>query len=254
MTHLFVWHGSFVCVTWLRHSCDMTHSFTGGGLWRRGRCGDGVAFERTHASVWHDSFMLVTWLIHTCDMTHLQAEDCGDEEDLEMALETDANDHDSRNKLAILLYSKGDFKVSHVCACECVRAYVCECMCVCVCACACMYVFVCVCVCVCVRLLARTHVGVCVCVCEREIGRERGRERGREKDTFFCPHMILSTVVLYCRRDLRSRESGHSWSYWSWHSCEWVVSRLSISLVTRMNESCHTYEWIVSHMNVSWRT
>jgi len=39
-----VWH---VCVTWLVHMCDMTHSY-----------------------VWHDSFMCVTWLIHVCNMTH----------------------------------------------------------------------------------------------------------------------------------------------------------------------------------------
>ena len=47
MTHSFVWHDSFICVTWLIHMCDMTHSY-----------------------VWHDSFICVTWLIHMCDMTH----------------------------------------------------------------------------------------------------------------------------------------------------------------------------------------
>jgi len=36
------WHDSFMCVTWLIHMCDMTHSY-----------------------VWHDSFICVTWLIHT---------------------------------------------------------------------------------------------------------------------------------------------------------------------------------------------
>jgi len=39
--------GSFMCVTWLTHMCDMTHSY-----------------------VWHDSFICVTWLIHMCDKTH----------------------------------------------------------------------------------------------------------------------------------------------------------------------------------------
>ena len=39
--------GSFICVTWLIHMCDMTHSY-----------------------VWHDSFICVTWLVHMCDMTH----------------------------------------------------------------------------------------------------------------------------------------------------------------------------------------
>jgi len=42
----------------------------------------------------------------------LQAEDCGDQADLEIALEADANDHDTRNKLAILLYAKGDSKAA----------------------------------------------------------------------------------------------------------------------------------------------
>jgi len=47
MTHSYVWHDSFTCVTWLIHMCDMTH-----------------------LHVWHDSFICVTWLIHMCDMTH----------------------------------------------------------------------------------------------------------------------------------------------------------------------------------------
>jgi len=43
------WHDSFMCVIWLSHVCDLTHS-----------------------CVWHDSFMCVTWLIHVCDMPHLK--------------------------------------------------------------------------------------------------------------------------------------------------------------------------------------
>jgi len=38
------WLGLFTHVTWLIHTCDMTHSH-----------------------VWHDSFTRVTWLVHTCD-------------------------------------------------------------------------------------------------------------------------------------------------------------------------------------------
>ena len=38
-----VWHDSFICVAWLIHMCDMTHSY-----------------------VWCDSFVCVTWLIHMC--------------------------------------------------------------------------------------------------------------------------------------------------------------------------------------------
>jgi len=47
MTHSYVWHDSFIRVTWLIRTCDMTHSY-----------------------VWHDSFVHVTWLIRTCDMTY----------------------------------------------------------------------------------------------------------------------------------------------------------------------------------------
>jgi len=36
-----------MCVTWLIHTCDVTHS-----------------------CVWRDSFIRVTWLIHVCDVTH----------------------------------------------------------------------------------------------------------------------------------------------------------------------------------------
>jgi len=43
----YLWHDSFMRVTWLIHVCATTHS-----------------------CVWHDSFMCVTWLIHACDMTH----------------------------------------------------------------------------------------------------------------------------------------------------------------------------------------
>jgi len=48
MTHSYVWHDSFICVTWLIYTCGMTHSY-----------------------VWHDSFICVAWLIHMCGMTHL---------------------------------------------------------------------------------------------------------------------------------------------------------------------------------------
>ena len=43
MTHLYVWHDSFICVTWLIYMCHLTYS---------GAC--------------HDSFICVTWFIHVC--------------------------------------------------------------------------------------------------------------------------------------------------------------------------------------------
>ena len=48
MTHLYVWHVPFICVTWPTYMCDMTHSY-----------------------VWHDSFICVTWLVNMHDVTHV---------------------------------------------------------------------------------------------------------------------------------------------------------------------------------------
>jgi len=67
--HTYVWHDSFIYVTWLIHVCDMTHSH----VWHdsficvtwRIHVG-GV----THSYVWHDSFICVTWRILMSDMTH----------------------------------------------------------------------------------------------------------------------------------------------------------------------------------------
>ena len=69
MTHSYVWHDSFICVTWLIHMCGMTHSYVWQDsficvTWLIRMC------DVTHVYVWHDSFICVTWLIHVCDMTH----------------------------------------------------------------------------------------------------------------------------------------------------------------------------------------
>jgi len=65
MTHSYVWHGSFIRVTWLIHMCDMTHSH----VWH-----DSSIRDMTHWHVWHHSFICVTWLTYMCDnmcdMTH----------------------------------------------------------------------------------------------------------------------------------------------------------------------------------------
>jgi len=69
MTHSCVWHDSFMCVTWPIHLCDMTHSCVWHDSfirvpWLIHMC------DMTYSHVWHDSSICVTWLIHMCDMTH----------------------------------------------------------------------------------------------------------------------------------------------------------------------------------------
>jgi len=68
----------FICVTWLVHMCDMTHSRATRlihlcdmthrldllFIWLVRMC------DMTPSYVWHDSFTCVTWLLRMCDMTH----------------------------------------------------------------------------------------------------------------------------------------------------------------------------------------
>jgi len=64
-----VWHDSFICVTWLIHTCDMTHSY----VWY-----NSFIFvtwhihisDMTHSCAWHDSFIILTRLIHNFDLMH----------------------------------------------------------------------------------------------------------------------------------------------------------------------------------------
>ena len=75
MTHSYVWHDSFMCVTWLIHVCGMTHSW----VWH-----DSIIFmttlecDGTGAYVWHDSMneschthkwvMPYIWMSHVSHM------------------------------------------------------------------------------------------------------------------------------------------------------------------------------------------
>jgi len=77
MTHSYVRHKSYRCVSRLIHTCDMTHSFMSQGhttysighsctrlTWLIHTC------DMTHSYVRHDSCVCAIWHIHMCDMTH----------------------------------------------------------------------------------------------------------------------------------------------------------------------------------------
>jgi len=75
-THLYVWHDSFIRVTWLTHMWDMSYSCVTWLLPFASLCekGRGAHNEATHGClecVRHDSFIFVTRLIYMCDMTSL---------------------------------------------------------------------------------------------------------------------------------------------------------------------------------------
>ena len=59
----------FICVTWRRHVCDVTHSYDMYRRWRRKKEHDVEIHicDMTHSYAWHAAFICVTWLIHmTC--------------------------------------------------------------------------------------------------------------------------------------------------------------------------------------------
>ena len=58
MTHWYVWHDSFICVTWLIHICDMTHWY----VW-------------CHMFIDMCDVTCVMWLIRMCGMTLLMVND-----------------------------------------------------------------------------------------------------------------------------------------------------------------------------------
>jgi len=69
MTHSYVRHDSFICATWLIHTCDMTHSYVRHDSFI---CLPSLIHmcDMTHSYVRHDSFICVPWLIHMFAMTH----------------------------------------------------------------------------------------------------------------------------------------------------------------------------------------
>ena len=71
MTHSYVWHASFIRVTWLMHVCDMTLSY----VWHDAFiCVTWLyTYDTTQLYEWHDSCICVTWLIHMRDMNHSYA-------------------------------------------------------------------------------------------------------------------------------------------------------------------------------------
>jgi len=78
MTHSYVWHDSFISVTWLIDVFDMTHTCirTASHVLSTVTCSSWLVTwlihvcDMTHSYVWHDSFICVTWLIRMCDVTY----------------------------------------------------------------------------------------------------------------------------------------------------------------------------------------
>jgi len=92
VTHLYVWHDSFLCVMWGIRMCDVAHSCDDSficaprtphvahmapnslHLWLIHMCDMTHFFfkmcDMPHSYVWHDSFTCVTWLICMWDVTH----------------------------------------------------------------------------------------------------------------------------------------------------------------------------------------
>ena len=141
-----------MCVTWLIHTCDMTHSCVSCDFFIR------VTWlihmwDKTHSYVWHDSFICVTWLICTYEtiQTHVGAVHKFNICVAVCCCRSIPYIHDMTHS-----YVSHDF---FICAClhtHIWRSHVThmnetagEGVCVCVCGCVCMWVCVCTCVCCC---------------------------------------------------------------------------------------------------------
>jgi len=69
MTRSYMWHDSFICVSWLHLMCNKTHSYAWQDsficmIWSMHMC------DTTLLYVWHDPFICMTRLLHLCAMTH----------------------------------------------------------------------------------------------------------------------------------------------------------------------------------------
>jgi len=61
MTHSYVWHDSFMRVTWLIHMCDMTHPYVSQEQYQWAK--SITTCEMTHSYVWCDVFIFVAGAI-----------------------------------------------------------------------------------------------------------------------------------------------------------------------------------------------
>ena len=75
MTLSYVWHDSFICVTWRIHMCNVTWltRHPSADICQRliHMCNvTHLSWDMTHLCAWHDFWICATWLVHMCDTTH----------------------------------------------------------------------------------------------------------------------------------------------------------------------------------------
>jgi len=224
ITHSFVWHNSFRCVTWARymyfkpwliHTCEMTHSCVWHGhvrcisnresfiyvTWLIHMC------DMTHSNEWHDSFICVTCLIHMCDMTHSYVW------------------HDVT--WLIHVCDMGTLDVFRTMT----HSYVWN------------DLFVCVTRHGHVTNVPISHIHLCTYI-YTEIG-YISNQSSKPCEVARYPQQKCDTTHSYMWHDSLNRD----WMSHDSHLNEsWVMPHIWMSHVTHMNESCHIYEWVMSHI------
>jgi len=241
-----VWHDTFICVTWLNHMCDMTHSY-----------------------MRHDPFICVVmqhkkWVIsHLYMMSHVSRTN---------DVHPIACKYFPTLQICSLLIKFPScsplIQQLGVCVCVyvCVRARVCVCVCVWVCICqgvTCVHVneschtyewvmshiwrslthivyvstsmylacvCLCECECMCVRVCVRMCVCVYVCMCVRVY--------------IFHVYVYTCKQVMSHVRVTRMHQSYHT-------PYEWVMAHIKRGHVTHTNKSFHNNKWAMQHMWMS---
>jgi len=230
-----VWHGSFICVTWLIHMCDMTHSHVWHDsftyvTWPIRMCGTTHSYvwhdssicvtwlihmcDVAHSHMWHGSFICVTWLIHVCDMTHSYVtwliHMC--DMTLHMCDMTHSYVWHGSFTCVTWLIHMCDMTHSHMWHDS----------------------FVCVAWLIHMCDMAHPHVW---------------------HDSFICVTWLMtSRHTTPEEQTCNQKMAPHIWMRHvthmnaSCHTYEWAMSHIWMSHVTHMNESCHTYECVMSHI------
>ena len=202
-THSYVWHDSFIhvtwpfiYVTWLIHICDMTHSY-----------------------MWHDSFICVTWLIHMCGVSHSYM--WRDSLQLPFCVHLETHIYTHRTHVYINMHKYFYFYThkhthTHTAPAPLRTPFPAP------------------------RPCASYHLLV-----------PPATSRGKQDPLCVLPTPRLQTP--FGQLWFAALLFPHASRVWpvSCHTCGWVMSHIWMSHVTHMKESYHTYEWVMSHIWMS---
>jgi len=235
-----VWHDSFICVTWLIHMCDMTHSYVWHDSFIRVTYGAPAKILKKSA-LWFNTLYRMAWIWlfeKSCDPhAHAPQKSC----DIFRAICAAAHScvaEFTRIILRSLLIVATPYHIWKSCDVQRIwRA-------------------------MCVTWLIHTYDMTHSCVwhdsCTHMLSCHTYSAPWHHMCEWVMSHRWMSHVIFVnesCHTD--EWVTSHVWMSHvtqmneSCHMCEWVMSHRWMSHVIRVNESCHTDEWVMSYVWMS---